>query len=173
MYKPTMARLCSVRTAVGLFLSGLAFLGSVSPLAAQDSLAEQQIRGLEGLKEAKILLRPNDLNDTSTNQVMSDSLELALRRKVPELKLLKSDETDWVLLSWIILPGKAATLELSVLRWVRIEASNKQIFATVWNASGGLYSSNVPEKTLTEAVEGLVNRLALDYLRANPPQRSQ
>jgi hypothetical protein len=64
-------------------------------------------------------------------------------------------------------------MQLSVLRWVRLEDTNKQIFATVWKAGSGITSGNVPEKTLTEEVEGLVSRLALDYLRANPPRRSQ
>src|SRR5262249_28864124 len=129
--------------------------GSASALDAQDPLAEQKIRGLEGLKEIKFLVNPNDFKDHAMVRTLQDSFELALRSKLPELKLSTTDDAEWIVLGWIVAP-EAATLRLSVLRWVRLEASNKPLFATVWTESSNLYSGQVPTKTLTDAIERLV-----------------
>jgi hypothetical protein len=71
MFKRTMARLCSVVAALIVFLLCFVLFGTAPVLAAQNPLAEHMIRGLEGLKEIKIVLMPNDINDKSTMRVMS------------------------------------------------------------------------------------------------------
>jgi len=112
---------------VKLILACLAVLTTTSSVIAQDPLAAHKIQGLEGLKEVTILTLPNNTNDLTTVRTLTDSLDIALARKLPELKRAKADDAsaEWLVLSWIILPDRGATMDLSVKRWVasRIRAS--------------------------------------------------
>jgi hypothetical protein len=127
---------------------------------------------LVGLREIVFVTLPNDVNDRTTRQTLEDAFTIAMARKLPELKLTDGagKGEEWLALSWVLFPDRGLTMELSVLRWVRLDGSNKLFMAKVWQAGNGIVFGKVEAKWLTDEVDKLVTRLAADYLTANPPR---
>jgi hypothetical protein len=95
-----------------------------------------------------------------------------MARKLPELKETSSDKAgvEWLVLGWVISPDRGFTVNLSVVRWVRLEGSSKLFMATVWNEGSGLVLGTVEVQRLTDEIDKLVTLLAADHLIANPPR---
>ncbi len=145
------------------------------PSFGQDFLAPHKIRGLKGLRDVAITLRPNALVEIASQKEWSDMVEAGLRREVPELGRLEGvpdlglsevQKTQGCIELSYITSKRGGVIELSVYRWVNVLGSGQNILAKVWWDSRYLEGELYSKKDWREAVDTLLTSFAADYSRA-------
>lgn len=142
-------------------------LGTARSIGAQDIFAQHKINALKGLSGVLIVNRPNVQFEVLSPKELSDYLEVAVRRNLPELRVKSTVEEsiDWLEFSHVT-TNVGAYLQLTIYRWVTVTASKEEVFAPVWSESIGIFG-RPNKKHFLETIDGLITSFAADYLRAN------
>ena len=149
----------------GMFLCFLL----LTPLhsGAQDVLADHRIRGLRGLHSVVLVSQPNDERQIVNMKELDDFTTVLLGRDIRELKIARTleDTPNWLQTTYII-TDRCGTIQLAVLRWVRLLGTNTEMMAKIWSDERALIGP-VTLTQIKKAHEDLLMSFAADYIRAN------
>jgi hypothetical protein len=148
----------------------LAMLSCATRGLSQDAL-RNKTNGLKGVKEVALVTRTSnkaDEHEVISLKDLANYWDLQSRRKIPELRMMEDAATapTWIELNLMVGPA-AAVAEVSVYRWVLIPGVKDSVFVKTWNDLTLLGGTITPAR-MREAVDDLLTKLALDYLRGNP-----
>lgn len=151
--------LASVLTLI-YFLSG-------STVQGQDYMRDHRIRGLKGLKDVALVMRPNVKWEIMTFKEISDTFELKLKQQFPELQVKRVIEgsKDLLELSYIT-HSNGGFVEISLYRWVSVIATGEDVYAKVWDDKV-VCPSRIERTDLRESIETLLVSFGADFIRAN------
>lgn len=153
------------RTALLVVLVAIGFLGA-RPSAAQDVMAEHRVAALKALPEVAIVYRRNVTYEPMPFKELTDMVRVGLARHVPSLAVNeKADATlPWLHVDLISSEG-AATLTLTLYRWVLIRGPAESTFSPVWTDTR-LIVGHPNRDVLRVSLDSLLTAFGADYLRA-------
>ena len=135
-----------------------------STVQSQSPMQSHITTALKGLDDVQLVVRPSAPKEVMPLKEVFDTYRLNVKQRIPELQVQETSE-NWLELVYITVSG-GGLVEISLYRWVTINATGKRVYAKVWEDKR-LVTGNIDRNGLREGIDILLTSLGADFIRAS------